>query len=175
MHPVLFQIGGVPIYSHGVFMLAGLLVGLGMLTYETQRRRWPPGEAAPIVLATFVGGMIGARLSILFLNGPQTAPVVLNFFALFDLHVGPGSILGAVIGGYVAGFLMSRMLGQSRCVCDAFAPAMAIAMVIGRVGCYLAGEDGLGKATTLAWGVYLPGASEAVHQPRTCLRSQRRF
>ena len=31
---------------------------------------------------------------------------------------------------------------------------MAIAMVIGRMGCFLSGEDGLGKPTDLPWGVW---------------------
>ncbi len=163
MLPTLAVIAGVPVYSHGFFLLAAMLVGLATLLSEGKRRQWPKDEAVPIALAAFVGGMIGARLSILFLNGPENNPVTLSFYALFDPRIGPGSILGGVIGAYVAGFLASRMLGQSRCVCDAFAPAMAIAMVVGRFGCYLAGEDGLGKATTLPWGVYLPGASAAVH------------
>ena len=41
MHPILFTLGGVPIYSHGFFFLLGLLVGLGLLIYEARRRRWP--------------------------------------------------------------------------------------------------------------------------------------
>ncbi|MBI1877619.1 MAG: prolipoprotein diacylglyceryl transferase [Chloroflexi bacterium] len=163
MHPILFYIGDLPIYAHGFFFLLGLLTGLGLLIYEARRRRWPKAEVIPITLAAFVGGMIGARLSILFFNGWETAPVVLNFFALFDPRIGPGSILGAVAGAYLGGYIASRAIGKAGCTCDAFAPAMALATAVGRIGDYLAAEDGLGQPTTLPWGVPVPGVDYLVH------------
>ncbi len=163
MYPILFRIGGFPIYAHGFFYLLGLLVGLALLLYEARRRRWPKEEVIPITLAAFVGGMIGARLSILFFNGWETAPVVLNFFALFDPRIGPGSILGAVAGAYLGGYIASKAIGKDGCACDAFAPAMALATGVGRIGDFLAAEDGLGKATTLPWGVPVPGVDYLVH------------
>jgi phosphatidylglycerol:prolipoprotein diacylglycerol transferase len=163
MLPILFEINGTPIYSHGFFLLLGLPVGLGMLVYEARRRHWPKEEVIPITLAAFVGGMIGARLSIVFFNGWDTAPIVLNFYNLFDPRIGPGSVLGAVAGAYVGGYIASRAVGKAGCACDAFAPAMALAMAVGRVGDFLAAEDGLGKATDLPWGVPVPGVDYLVH------------
>lgn len=149
MFPILFTVGGVPIYGHGLFFLLALLAGLGWLVVEARRRRWPKEEVIPITLAAFVGGMIGARLSILFFNGWETAPIVLNFYALFDPRIGPGSILGGVAGAYIGGYIASKAIGKDGCACDAFAPAMALATAVGRIGDFLAAEDGLGKATTL--------------------------
>jgi hypothetical protein len=54
-------------------------------------------------MATFVGGMIRARVSILFLNGWETAPVTLDLCLLFDPRIGPRSILGGVAGTYIGG------------------------------------------------------------------------
>jgi phosphatidylglycerol---prolipoprotein diacylglyceryl transferase len=153
MWPVLFTVGGIPIYSHGFFLLAGLLVGAIVLGLEARRRRWPKEEVIPITLAAFVGGMIGARLSILLFHGWESAPIVLNYFALFDPRIGPGSILGAVAGAYLGGYVASRAIGKAGCACDAFAPAMALAMAVGRIGDFLTYEDGLGKPTNLPWGV----------------------
>ncbi len=163
MYPVLFQVGGVAIYSHGFFMLLGVLVGLALLILEARRRHWPKEEVVPIALAAFVGGMMGARLSILFFNGWETAPIVLNFYALFDPRIGPGSILGAVAGGYIGGYIAAKIIGKDGCACDAFAPAMAMATAIGRMGDFMAAEDGMGKATTLPWGVQAPGVDYLVH------------
>jgi phosphatidylglycerol---prolipoprotein diacylglyceryl transferase len=157
MYPVLFQINGIPVYAHGFFFLLGLLCGLAILIVEARRRHWPKEEVIPITLAAFVGGMMGARLSILFFNGWETAPIVLNFFALFDPRIGPGSILGAVAGAYIAGYIASRAIGKKDCSCDAFAPAMALATAVGRIGDFLSLEDGLGKPTSLPWGVPVPG------------------
>lgn len=163
MSPVLFTIGGVNIYAHGFFFLMALLACLVWVALEARRRRWPKEEVIPITLAAFVGGMMGARLSILFFNGWETAPIVLNFYNLFDPRIGPGSILGGVAGAYLGGYIAAKAIGKSGCACDAFAPAMALATAIGRVGDFLAAEDGLGKATTLPWGVRVPGVDYLVH------------
>ncbi len=164
MRPILFEIFGVPVYSHGFFVLAGLLTALVALVYEARRRRWPKEEVIPISLAAFVGGMIGARLSILFFNGWEAAPIVLNFYELFDPNIGPGSILGGMAGAYAGGYIASRIIGKAGCACDAFAPAMALGLAVGRIGDFLSGEDGLGKPTTVPWGVPDPsGGSYLVH------------
>jgi prolipoprotein diacylglyceryl transferase len=163
MHPILFRIGGVPIYAHGFFLLLGMLVGLLMLIMEAQRRRWPKEELIPIGLAAFVGGMVGARLSILFFIGTETAPIVLNMYTLFAPRIGPGSILGGLGGAYIAGYIASCAIGKAGCACDAFAPAIALGTAVGRIGDFLAAEDGLGKATALPWGVRAPGVDYLVH------------
>src|SRR2546426_1151123 len=85
MRPVLFYVDGVPIYAYGTFFLLSLLTVLGLVLYEARRRRWPKEEVVPILLSAFVGGMLGARLSILFFNGWETFPEVLNLAALFDV------------------------------------------------------------------------------------------
>lgn len=162
MRPVLFTIGGSEVYSHNFFLLLGLAAGILALYLEARRRKWPKGEAYPITLAAFAGGILGGRVSLLFFNGLDNAPIVLNF-SMYNTQVGPGSILGAVAGAYIAGYIASRMIGRPGCACDAFAPAMALAIVIGRMGCFLSGEDGLGKPTTLPWGVQLPGQDHLVH------------
>ena len=134
-----------------------------MLALEARRRHWPRHEVVPIALAAFVGGMMGARLSILAFNGPATASEVLDFFRLFDPRIGPGSILGGVVGAYLGGYLASRAIGKAGCACDAFAPAMALGAAVGRIGNFLSGVDGLGTQTTLPWGVQLPGTDYLVH------------
>ena len=164
MMPVLFEVFGVKVYSHNFFLVLGILVMFAWVALEARRRRWPASEVVPIGLAGFVGAMVGARLSILFFNGPSTAPVVLDFYKLFDPTVGPGSILGAIVGAYIGGYIASRVIGKDGCACDAFAPAMALGMAVGRIGDFLSGEDGIGKPTTLPWGVHpVAGADYLVH------------
>lgn len=163
MNPVLLQIGDVRIYAHGLLVVLGLVTGIAVLVLEARRRHWSKEEVIPITLAAFVGGMIGARVSMIFFHGWDVAPLVLNWFALFDPNVGSGSILGAVAGAYIGGYLASRFVGKPGCACDAFAPAMALAMAVGRIGDYLALEDGLGKPTDLPWGVPIPGVDYLVH------------
>jgi len=163
MAPILFQINGVTIYAHGFFLLLSIVLCALVVALEAHRRHWPKEEVIPISMAAFVGGMIGARLVIPFFNGWQTVPVAFNFYKLFDPRIGAGSILGGVAGAYVAGYIASKIIGKKGCACDAFAPAMALAIAVGRIGCFLSGEDGLGKPTNLPWGVQLPGNTYLVH------------
>jgi prolipoprotein diacylglyceryltransferase len=71
--------------------------------------------------------------------------------------------MGAIVGAYVAGYIASKAIGKAGCACDAFAPALALGMAIGRIGDFLSGEDLLGKETTLPWGVHVPGVDYLVH------------
>lgn len=163
MVPVLFEINGMPVYSHAFFLNLGILVCLGVLVLEARRRRWPREEVIPIALAAFVGGMIGARLSMLLFEGFSAAPYILNFFNLFDPRIGPGSLIGGLVGAYAFGYLASKAIGKAGCACDAFAPAMTLGIAVGRIGDFLAAEDLLGKPTTLPWGVPVPGVDYLVH------------
>ena len=161
MRPVLFEVGGLQVYSHSFFLVLGLLVGLAVLLWEARRRGWPRGYTALIALAAFVGGSLGARLSMIVFVGPS-AIEILSQYVIFDPRLGPGSILGGVAGGYVGGYIASHLSGR-RCTCDAFAPAMALGMAVGRLGDYFSGEDGIGKPTTLPVGVQMPGVDYLVH------------
>src|SRR5258706_507495 len=104
--------------------------------------------------------MIGARLSILFFNGWQTASDVLNFGALFDPRIGPGSILGGIGGAYLGGYIASHAIKKVGCACDAFAPAMALGNAVGRIGIFLAGVDGFFSSRRRHTGVVSDWSSD---------------
>ena len=161
MRPVLFEVGGFQVYSHSFFLVLGLLVGLAVLLWEARRRRWSRSYTALIAVAAFVGGSLGARLSMILFIRPS-AIETLSQYAIFDPRLGPGSILGGVAGGYVGGYIASHLSGKT-CTCDAFAPAMALGMGVGRLGDFFSGEDGIGKPTTLPVGVQAPGVDYLVH------------
>ena len=81
---------------------------------------------------------------------------------------GNRSLVGALIGGYLAGVLAKRALGYTRSTGDAYVFALPIAIAIGRIGCFLA-ELPLGTATTLPWGVSVdPAAAEAFPRCPDC-------
>lgn len=161
MRPVLFEVGGLQVYSHSFFLVLGLLVGLAVLLWEARRRGWSRSYTAVIALAAFVGGSLGARFAMVLFVGPS-ALEALSQYAIFDPRLGPGSILGGVAGGYVGGYIASHLSGRP-CTCDAFAPAMALGMAVGRLGDFFSGEDGIGKPTTLPVGVHAPGVDYLVH------------
>jgi hypothetical protein len=136
---------------------------------KTANRIYPPpsmphnilliqlGDIGDVVLTTPTVRAVketypGARVSILFFNGLETAWEATSLIALFDPRIGPGSVLGGVTGAYIGGYIAARAIGKDGCACDAFAPAMALAMGIGRIGAFLAGVDGLGSPPTCPGG-----------------------
>jgi phosphatidylglycerol---prolipoprotein diacylglyceryl transferase len=163
VRPVLVEIWGIPIYSHGFFLTLGLFTCIAVVLYESRRRRWPAHEVIPIGVAATLGGFLGARIAMLFFIGWDAAPAVFLPQTYFDPAVGPGSILGAVIGAYIGGHIAARSLGKTGCTCDAFAPAMALGMAVGRFGDYFSGEDGIGKPSDVPWAVPAPGVDYLVH------------
>jgi prolipoprotein diacylglyceryltransferase len=160
--PPLFVIWGVAVYPHNFFLLLALLVLLCVLVIEARRRHWPAREVFPITLSAFAGGIIGARVAMLLFAG-GSAIAAQSVPSYFDATIGPGSVLGAIVGAYVGGHLASRSVAKTGCTCDAFAPAMALGLAVGRIGDYLAFEDGLGTASTLPWAVSVPGVDYLVH------------
>ena len=70
MRPILFSIGPVEVHSYTVCMLAAVLVD-GWLTYrEAQRRGRLTDSTLMIGSVGLVGGVLGAKLSMLVFLGP---------------------------------------------------------------------------------------------------------
>ncbi|HYH91977.1 MAG TPA: prolipoprotein diacylglyceryl transferase family protein [Candidatus Saccharimonadales bacterium] len=150
MVPVL-SIGPFTIATHDAFSVLALGVGLAIYYTALRRRGWLEPRIVWISLAAVLGGALGARLI--------TAWEHLEVYAAFDdvpltwaiEHSGK-SLIGALAGGYLATVLAKRALGYTRSTGDAYLLAIPVAVVIGRIGCYLS-ELPLGAPTDLPWGV----------------------
>ena len=148
--PVL-SIGPFTIATHDAFSVLALGVGLAIYYAALRRRGWLEPRIVWISLAAVLGGALGARLI--------TAWEHLEVYAAFDdvpltwaiEHSGK-SLIGALAGGYLATVLAKRALGYTRSTGDAYLLAIPVAVVIGRIGCYLS-ELPLGTPTDLPWGV----------------------
>ncbi len=151
MFPVLYQNGPVVIYTHDFFTTLGLVAGLLLYYYELKRRDMLSYQIFWISIAAVIGGGLGARLSGLW-DHPSyyanTAGVPLSY--LFA-HSGK-SIIGGIVGGYIAIGLSKRAFRYTRSTGDCYAAAIPLAMAIGRVGCFLS-ELPLGTPTNLPWGI----------------------
>ena len=152
MWPILVSIGPVQIHSYTVCMLTAVLLG-GWLTYREAKRRMRPTEATLMVGSIgLVGGVIGAKLSMIIFLGPS------EFWRLLPTIPAQGAALtGALIGGYLAVVLAERVLEVGRCTGDLVAPFIPLGQAIGRLGNFLAG-DAYGLATSLPWGITMAGA-----------------
>jgi len=158
--PVLFRIGSLDITSFGVMVALGALVGLWVFRRELSRAGLPEAALDAAVYG-LVCGLLGAKLLYVFEHLRESA-----FFALF-LDRGGMSWFGGFVGGLIAGFWTIRAKKWPLIpVLAAATPALAIGQALGRIGCFLVGDD-YGRPTQLPWGVAfpkgLPPTFERVH------------
>lgn len=164
MFPVLYQNGPIVVYTHDFFTALGLLAGLLLYYYELKRRDMLGHEIFWISIAALVGGGIGARLSVLWEHPDYYTTVAGVPLSYYFAHSGK-SIIGGIAVGYLAIVLTKRLFHYTRSTGDCYAPAIPLAMAIGRVGCFLS-ELPLGKPTDLPWGISV--SPEAASQFVNC-------
>lgn len=153
MRPVLFYIGSYPVFSYGVFILAGMILLFAMTAKLAREDGRKLEHTFPVGLGVLVGAIFGARLSH-FIVEPGKFSQLLDFYSLFKPGT-PGNILGIMLGGYLGGLAVRYRLGLPS-TGNYFAPALAAAGVLWRTGCTLAGCCH-GVETTLPWGMMING------------------
>ncbi len=149
MYPVLFRIGDFDITSFGVMVALAALVGLTMFTKEL-RRSGLPEDGANAAIGGVIGGLVGAKV-IWSIEFAGTAPFTDLLFSRGGL-----SWFGGFAGGISVGlWLLRRYRIPIVSGLAAAAPALAFGHAIGRIGCFLVGDD-YGKPSTLPWAVAFP-------------------
>lgn len=145
----MFRIGGFEVTSFGVLVAIGALVGLWLFQREL-RRSGLPEDGIDAALAGVIGGMAGAKLLwVLEHLGEEPAIDLL-------LSRGGMSWFGGFAGGVLAGLLVMQRKRLPKVVVLAVAtPALAVGHAIGRIGCFLVGDD-YGRPTDLPWGIAFP-------------------
>lgn len=104
----------------------------------------PLRERIAIGLAAFVGGVLGAKLPFVFVRGA-------DWFGSAWLADGK-TVTTGLIGAYVGVELVKLLLGIRAKMGDAFALPLALALAVGRWGCFFNGCCH-GIPTDLPWGV----------------------
>jgi phosphatidylglycerol:prolipoprotein diacylglycerol transferase len=149
VYPVLFRIGDFEITSFGVLVAIGVLVGILLFGRELARGGLP-SDALDAAVAGVIGGLVGAKL-LWTLEFSGEAPVTDLLFSRSGL-----SWFGGLIGGVGTGLwmLQRRRVPIVRALAAA-TPALAVGHAIGRIGCFMVGDD-YGRPTNLPWAVAFP-------------------
>ena len=159
MFPELFNIGPIPIRSFGVGLGLTFLAGVWYVKRMTARDGKPFDPYLAFAYIMIFGGVIGARLSYVFLHwsdfsGNLTAainPFQSGHFGIAGLNL-YGGILMAIAGSWVYARISKLNLLE---VFDYFAPTVGLGLGISRIGCFLNGCC-FGTPTDLPWGVTFP-------------------
>ena len=149
MYPTLYRIGTFEITTFGVLVAVGALVGLWLFRRELLRSGLPEA-AETAALAGVIGGLVGAKLlwTAEHLGEEPLAGLVFSR--------GGMSWFGGLLGGIGTGlFVLRRQRAPILAVLAAATPALAVGHAIGRVGCFMVGDD-YGYESDLPWAVAFP-------------------
>lgn len=164
MYPVIFELpgwfpflGNQPITSFGVLMLLSFLTAGYVLRAELRRIGEDPDKSWDFVFMAVVGGILGAKGYYILLNYPRllTDPA--------GLILSRGGLVW--YGGFaLATVLVIREIRRQKLIVpqmvDLMSPALSLAYAVGRIGCFLVGDD-WGRPTASMFGVRFPRGTPA--------------
>ena len=161
MYPTLIKIGSFEITTFGLMMFLAFIVGGWVLTRQFRRYGLTDELASSMVMAAAIGGIVGAKI--------YYAILFRDWHLLFDRA-------GLVwYGGLIGGFLACGWLHPGDgsvdflTAADAAAPALAIGYALGRIGCFLVGDD-YGRPTD-SWSASPSRKARRRRPPRRCASS----
>ncbi len=132
------------------FIFEWSAVFIGALLYRRQARL---NDSTKVSLGVLIGCLVGAGIGnklLFIIEVPQT--VVEHGWAALAMGQ---TIVGGLLGGLIGVEIAKKILNIKQSTGDHFVYPLMLAIVIGRIGCFLAGlHDGTyGIATNLPWGV----------------------
>jgi phosphatidylglycerol:prolipoprotein diacylglycerol transferase len=152
VHPVLVQIGGFTVSTFGVMMVAGFVVGWVLCSREFARKGIPVEDAQSVILIAAFAGVVGSKLYYLL---DHWGELVRDPAGMITSRGGltwyGGFLLATVL---LAAFARARRIPILRAL-DCLAPALMLGYGIGRIGCFLVGDD-YGKPASVPWAVSFP-------------------
>jgi len=137
---------GPRIDTHSAFVALGMLAAGVVFLIERRRRRVTDHRIWYLVLGALVGASLLATWA-------QHLDPSKNLSLIEQLSFGNASMLSALVGAWLGVHVAKRIVRYPDRSGDLFAPAVALAMAIGRIGCLLTEKPG--TPTHAAWGIVL--------------------
>jgi phosphatidylglycerol:prolipoprotein diacylglycerol transferase len=128
LHPTL---GPVP--THALFVGLGVLAATWVFVHEARRRGQTDERLLVVVTGALVGGAVFMRLG----TWLQHIHLRENASLAEQWAYGNRSILGGLVGAWLGVHIAKRLCGYPLRTGDLFAPAVALGMAVGRIGCFL--------------------------------------
>lgn len=149
MHPVLFKIGGITVYSYGFLIALGAIAGVAYMAIRGKKELGLNfDQANSLFLLIFVAAFIGGKFFLFFENPSYYAHSPGKLFT-GNGFVFYGSFLFAVPTMFW--FFKKQKLPAYQML-DIMAVTTCIVHIFGRIGCFMAGCC-YGKPTSSVFGV----------------------
>jgi phosphatidylglycerol:prolipoprotein diacylglycerol transferase len=164
MYPILFEIGGWPVYSYGLLLALAYLGGLQLAVVRARRQGVDGTKVMDLGIYLIIAALVGAKLMLIavdfeyFRSQPRELLSLVRAGGVFY-----GGLIAALV---VCLWLVRRYKLHMWTVADLMAPGIALGHVIGRFGCLLAGCC-YGRPTDMPWGITFtnPAAAANVGTP----------
>ena len=155
MHPRLFEIPFIhwPVGTYGPMLVLGFLAAIALINYLTKSIGMNPQHVTNAALYSLIAGVIGARLFYFIHHHDHFEGDLLGIFRVWQ---GGLELLGGVIAAIavIIFYLKYHKLAIRPCL-DILAIGLMLALVFGRIGCFLNGCC-FGKPSDVPWAVQFP-------------------
>ena len=146
--PVLGKFGEFNINAYPLFITLALIVGLSTYYILAREERQVSEKSFYLLLAGLFGGILGAKIPIWLIHLPELLHRQITVIELLSGR----TITGGLLGGTLTVMYIKRRLHITDRKGNLFAPAIALGVAVGRIGCFLRGCC-FGTPTNLPWGV----------------------
>lgn len=151
MYPILFSLGRLHVYTHGLLMAIGGIVGGLTIYYLARQKKLPTDFVLDLCVYSLFAGIIGARILFVILYFDQFQ----SFREMLYIWYGGLVSYGGLIGGLLIAWLYLRAKKQPVLKWfDLGVIGLLVGWVFGRVGCLLNGDSvGIISQSKIAiWG-----------------------
>jgi phosphatidylglycerol---prolipoprotein diacylglyceryl transferase len=146
VYPFVLHLGPIELTGYGLMMMVAFLMAGWAIQLDLRGRGLDEEYAADIVIAAVIGGLLGAKLWYVFLTGEWDALLRRGGFVWY------GGLLGGAAGVLLNGW---RKRVPARFTMELCAAPLMLGHALGRVGCFLVGDD-YGIPSALPWAMKFP-------------------
>ncbi len=141
------------LHTFGVILALAFLAALWWMLRGARRAGLDGDRAAGLGLWAIIGAILGAKIMMVARSLPYYLADPSDLWSLATLQ-SAGDFYGGFFGALIAsGLFFARHPDMPRWrMADICGPAIALGQGIGRIGCFMAGDD-YGKPTDLPWAV----------------------
>ncbi|HWV57670.1 MAG TPA: prolipoprotein diacylglyceryl transferase [Longimicrobiales bacterium] len=138
MYPTLIEIGNFTITTFGVMMFLAFLSAAWATAPQYERRGLSRELAWDLLAWVAIGGIVGAKVYYLALHWQDLAANPLRELTSRGGLVWYGGLIGGVLAYYWQIRRRNLPVGD---MFDSVAPGLMLAYAVGRIGCFLVGDD----------------------------------